>query len=122
MGKNVLTLEQLDSNILGITDININDIELFSYKNDNIFIGYAFIKKEQTNKDNIYIKIFDKYKSNGYGNSLFNEILQILKKKNFKDITLNIDKSNYRMINILKKNNAIEISNVRGVKEFIIKI
>ena len=105
MGKNVLTLEQLDSNILGITDININDIELFSYK-----------------KDNIYIKIFDKYQSNGYGNSLFNEILQILKKKKFKDITLNIDKSNYRMINILKKNNAIEISNVRGVKEFIIKI
>ncbi len=122
MDKNVLTLEQLDSNILGITDININDIELFSYKKDNIFIGYAFIKKEQTNKDNIYIKIFDKYQSNGYGNSLFNEIFQILKKKKFKDITLNIDKSNYRMINILKKNNAIEISNVRGVKEFIIKI
>ncbi len=69
MDKNVLTLEQLDSNILGITDININDIELFSYKKDNIFIGYAFIKKEQTNKYNIYSKIFNKNQKNGYWNS-----------------------------------------------------
>ena len=121
MDNNTLILEKLDNNILELEDININDIDLFSYRKDKTFIGYAFVKKTQTNKDNIYIKIFDQYQSNGYGNELFKEILNVLKKRNFKNVILTVDKNNYRIINIIKKNNGIELTTIKDKKEFIVR-
>ena len=121
MGNN-LVLEKWEENISDNVDLDREKVDLFSYKKDDTLIGYAFVKKDNINIDNIYIKIFDKYQSNGYGKSLFNELIKVLKERKFKEIILNIDKDNYKMINILKNNGGLELSTVNGIKKIIIKL
>lgn len=119
---NKLILKRIDEYSEEFNDFDISLFEIYGYFLKDTMIGYLLIKKDLSNIDNIYIKILDKYESNGYGNLLFIEGLNLLKEKGFKDITLNIDKSNYKMINIILKNKAVELTNNKGIKKFIIKI
>lgn len=115
---NKLLLKRLDE----LENIDINLFEIYGCFLDNTMVGYLLIKKEQSNIDNIYIKVLDNYTSMGYGNLLFIKGLNMLKEKNFKDLILNINKDDYRMISIIKKNKGIELSTNNGIKEFLIKL
>ena len=119
---NKLILKPVDELEEDFMDINKNLFQIYGYFLEDIMIGYLLIKKDSSNIDNIYIKIFDRYESNGYGNLLFIEGLNLLKEKDIKDIELNIDKCNYKMINIILKNRGIEVTNIKGIEKFIIRL
>lgn len=106
-----------------LNDISVdNNVDIYQFKLDGTIIGYSLIKKNNLDNNSIYIKIYDKYQSNGYGNKLFKESLNILKNNNIKNVIFNINLENYKMINIISKYNPLNISTVDGVKEFLINL
>ena len=122
MENSNLTLIKNNSIVSEFDGINVEKMDIFCYYKDKKNIGYSLINKNGLNIDNFYIKIFNQYQGNGYGNLLFIETLNILKSRGFKDLTINIHLSNYKMINIILKNGGIEVTNLNGIKKFIIKL
>lgn len=95
---------------------NEENIETYELRKDNQVMGVGTIAlNNKVNK--IYIEIKNEFQSNGYGTFLFCELLDILRKKGYKQIELIIKRSNYKIINIINKFDPIcESTNKEYVK------
>jgi len=119
MSDNDFKLIKTEEKISSINkDIENYDVYIFKF-NDNV-LGYGLIKKEKNDINNIYLYILEEHRGYGYGNMLFKKLLEVLKNANFEEIMIDIDITNYRMINIVNKNNSIELTNINGIKRFLL--
>lgn len=89
---------QIEKNL--IKTLSLEDINMaYALEHNNNIIGYGLLTTNSNNIVEIIIK--EEYRSNGYGKYLFGKMLEELKKQNYKDIKLTINKENYRMKNII---------------------
>jgi len=96
------------------------NIDIYLLQHLNI-IGYGLIKDTQNNPLTIYIN--KEYRGNGYGQKLFQDLINIIKEKNkYKDITLTTNKKDIYINNIIKNNGGIEISEEKNKVLYTIPI
>lgn len=114
-------LNKID-NYKSVIGKEIRNLEAYEYLLNNKVIGYLFLNSEHSSRNNFYMKIMEDYQSNGYGKKLFKDVMSLLSDRNYKEIFINVEADNTRMINILKQNNSFELSTIHGIKEFIVKV
>lgn len=102
-----------------LEEISFLDTCLFKYKVDNNVVGFILTKKDSSE---FYFEVFDIYRGNGYGKTLFLEVLNIFKGYHISKFSLCVNIENFRMINILENYNALLLSNNNGVKEYLIRV
>ena len=96
------------------------NIDIYLLQHLNI-IGYGLIKDTQNNPLTIYIN--KEYRGNGYGQKLFQDLINIIKEKNkYKDITLTTNKKDIYINNIIMNNGGIEISEEKNKVLYTIPI
>lgn len=83
-------------------------------------VAHGYIFSRETNPIEIYVE--KDYQSNGYGKLLFNSLVNVLKKKGLKGLIFQLDESNFKIINIIKKYGAVEISRNMTEIKFLLKL
>ena len=83
-------------------------------------IGLASINKDD--EDKIYIFIKEELRGNGYGKKLFSEIIKELEKKEYKEINVKCETSNIQIKKIIIANGGIHLSTTKGIEKYIIPI
>ena len=87
---------KIDNKIINNLKEDADAYVLEKYKN---IIGYGVVSVDNNNIIEVFIK--EEYRSNGYGKLLFGKMLEVLKIKKYKEVTLTIKKDNYRIKNII---------------------
>jgi len=94
--------------------------EVYVLEKENNIMGYGFITKEEKNK--IMISIKEEYQSNGYGKTLFKNMLNELTKIGYKEIKLTIPIENYRIKNIILQCNGLQLSTLNNEEMYVIPL
>lgn len=115
----MLEFKLLDHELKEEVDIKDNSL-VYILEKDHQIIGYGFLNNEKENRIEILIK--DEYQSNGYGKILFEKMIEELKKIGDREVKLTISKDNYRIKNIIKSFNGIQLSNYNGKEEYLIPL
>ena len=76
--------------------------------NDEI-IGFLNINKLYEKIDIVNINILEKYQQRGYSKLLMDELIKYKNNNNIENITLEVNKNNYKAINLYKKYGFIEV-------------
>lgn len=123
----------LENNGIGY-EINVSNqtLEMLEFDNEPVKIYtylvvredemslYGFITKEEKNK--IMISIKEEYQSNGYGKTLFKNMLNELTKIGYKEIKLTIPIENYRIKNIILQCNGLQLSTLNNEEMYVIPL
>lgn len=109
-----------ETNLKKVINVNIDfNCDIYALKDQNI-LGYGLLKEDKTN---LYIYVKEEFRGNGYGTKIFNELLDIIRKKtNYNDISLAINKEDMRTNNIIKNNGGIEVSKEKDCLFYIIPL
>ena len=92
----------------------------FVLMNSGEEVGYGYIFSREINPIEIYIN--EENQSSGYGKFLFNSLLNILREHGLKGVVFQLNESDYRFINIIRKAGAVEIGRQFSEMKFIIKL
>ena len=112
-------IELIKSSVIGddlIQEYNLlKEDQLFECHLNNQKIGYAIIRKNET--DRIYLIIAKKYQNKGYGSIIFKQLLSKINE----NIICSVPFDNIRMQRIIQKNKGIEIGRNKETIKYIIK-
>lgn len=100
-------------------NFNLDDT-YYTYKKDDVIIGYARVNVVAPHK--IYIFINDNMRSNGYGTKMFSEVLKLLKENNINNVEVEVPVGNVSMIRILERNNGKEITRIENIAHYLVPI
>ena len=93
---------------------------LYCLKLNDKTIGLGVIDLRKDNIIDFYI--IKEYQGNGYGKILFENLLEKLKEKGYKEITLDIDSENIKLVKIISDFNGLHISSKGEISRYVIPI
>ena len=104
----MISIRKADQSIVESLNLPVEFIEIYELVKDDIAIGYGVINNDINNMVTIYI--LEKYRGNGYGKILFEQMLEKIKELGHKEIFLTFEKKNVKMKRIVSAKRALEIS------------
>lgn len=111
----------MEINFIKQTTSDKENSNKYLLKQETEELGYAYIY-HNTSINNVYVFIHPQHRSNGFGFTLFNLVINELKTiTNYQHIELDIDKANTHLNNIIAKCGGLILSE-DNEKHWIIKL
>ena len=89
-------------------------------KNNDEELGCGYIFNKELNPIEIYIE--EKHQSNGYGKFFFNSLLKIFKDNGVKGMIFEVDRNNFKFMNIIQKAGGREVGRELLTIKYVIKL